>query len=159
MRRLRLLLKQVLHLDESPHRTAVAFALGAFIAFSPTYGLHTLSAVFCTWAFRLNFIALMAGTLINNPWTLVPILGATFWTGFSIMGIPDAPSFAWRDLTVEAIYLQARPYALPFFTGGLVLSLLAAAVAYPLAYYFVSQYRTRMRHPEPADSRLPRESS
>ncbi|MFB3071649.1 MAG: DUF2062 domain-containing protein, partial [Nitrospirales bacterium] len=39
-------LTQVLHLQESPHRTALAFALGIFIAFSPTYGLHTLSAIF-----------------------------------------------------------------------------------------------------------------
>ena len=40
-------LKQLLHLKESPHRTALAFAVGAFIAFSPTYGLHTLSVLFC----------------------------------------------------------------------------------------------------------------
>lgn len=159
MRRLRSLLTQVLHLDESPHRTALAFAVGAFIAFSPTYGLHTLSAIFCTWAFRLNFIAVMAGSLINNPWTLVPILGATLWAGFEIMGIPDVPAIAWHDLSVEAIYLQVRPYALPFFMGGLVLSLLASALAYPLAYYFVSHYRRRNPNADTAEGRLPRESS
>src|SRR5437763_1004449 len=70
-------LSQILHLHESPHRTALAFAVGAFIAFSPTYGLHTLSVAFCTWAFRLNCVALLAGSLINNPWTVLPIVGAT----------------------------------------------------------------------------------
>jgi uncharacterized protein len=159
MRRLRALLTRVLHLDESPHRTALAFAVGAFIAFSPTYGLHTLSAVFCTWAFRLNFLALMAGSLINNPWTLVPILGATFWTGFAIMGLPDVPAVTWKDLTAEAIYLQVRPYALPFFIGGMALSLAAAAIAYPVAYYFVSQHRLRNPSAQTTEGRLPGESS
>jgi uncharacterized protein (DUF2062 family) len=40
-RSFRALLRQVLHLQESPRRTALAFALGVFIAFSPAYGLHT----------------------------------------------------------------------------------------------------------------------
>ncbi|TKB87160.1 MAG: DUF2062 domain-containing protein, partial [Nitrospira sp.] len=36
----RSLFRQVLHLDETPHRTALAFAIGSFIGFSPAYGLH-----------------------------------------------------------------------------------------------------------------------
>jgi uncharacterized protein (DUF2062 family) len=159
VKRIRSLIKQALHLDESPHRTALAFALGVFIAFSPTYGLHTLSAVFCSWAFRLNFLAVMAGSLLNNPWTMVPILGATFWTGFQIMGIPDVPALHWSDLSVESFYQQIRPYAVPFFIGGLTLSVIGAAVSYPLAYYFVNQYRIRKAHTDSAEDRLPRGSS
>jgi uncharacterized protein (DUF2062 family) len=159
MKRIRTLLKQVLHLDESPHRTALAFAIGVFIAFSPTYGLHTLSAVFASWAFRLNFLALMAGTLLNNPWTLVPILGATFWTGFEVMAMPDIPPLEWQDLSLESLYLHVRPYALPFFIGGMVLSMMGSAVAYPLAYYVVSQYRSRRPAVGATNGRLPRESS
>ena len=82
-------LARLLHLKESPHRTALAFAVGVFIAFSPTYGLHTLSVLFCAWAFRLNAVALLAGSLITNPWTLVPVLGATLWTGVQLTGLPE----------------------------------------------------------------------
>ena len=56
----RSLLKQVLHLQESPQRTALAFAIGVFIGFSPAYGLHTVMVLICSWALRLNFLALMA---------------------------------------------------------------------------------------------------
>lgn len=153
------MLREVLHLDESPHRTALAFAVGVFIAFSPTYGLHTLSVVFFSWALRLNFLALMTGSLINNPWTLAPILGATFWTGLQVMGIPDAPPLHWRDLSVESFYQQVRPYAVPFFIGGLILSTGAAAIAYPVAYYFVSQYRRRRAKGNVTEPGLPRQSS
>ena len=147
----RSMLKQVLHLQESPQRTALAFAIGVFIAFSPTYGLHTAMVLFCTWALGLNFLALFAGALLNNPWTVVPILGATYWVGAFLLGRSDAPSFDWHDVSFRAIYEQIMPYAVPFFLGGFVLSLLGAALAYPLAYYFVAKYRQShpLNRPEP----------
>lgn len=137
----RSLLRQVLHLQESPERTALAFAIGIWIAFSPFYGLHTIFVVFGTWLFRLNFIAIMAGNLINNPWTTVPILGLTYWTGAFILGRTETPSFNWTDLSLGAIYDQVMPYVIPFFIGGFALSMLAMAIAYPLAYYLISKYR------------------
>jgi len=137
----RLLLKQVLHLQESPQRTALAFAIGVFIGFSPLYGLHTVMVFFCAWALRLNLLALMAGAFLNNPWTVVPILGATYWVGALLLGRSDSPSFDWQDVSFSAIYAQVMPYATPFFLGGLVLSLLGSALAYPLAYFFVAKYR------------------
>jgi len=146
------LMKRLLHLRESPERTALAFALGVFIAFSPTYGLHTAMVLFCTWALGLNFLALMAGALVNNPWTMVPILGATYWVGATILGQSDAPAFDWHDLSFSAIYDQVMPYAAPFFLGGFVLSLLGTVLAYPLAYYFLAKHRRS--HP-PAEPLLP----
>ncbi|MCC6139091.1 MAG: DUF2062 domain-containing protein [Nitrospira sp.] len=134
-------LKQVLHLQESPKRTATAFAIGTAIAFCPFYGFHTLLAIGCTWGFRLNFIAIMAGNLINNPWTLIPILGATYWTGALLLGQTETPSFDWHDLSFSGIYEQVLPYAIPFALGGIVLSLIGSLLAYPTACYFISKYR------------------
>jgi uncharacterized protein (DUF2062 family) len=149
----RSLMKQVLHLRESPQRTALAFAIGVFIGFSPAYGLHTVMVFFFAWALRLNLLALMAGAFLNNPWTVVPILGATYWVGALLLGRSDNPSFNWQDLSFSAIYEQVMPYAVPFFLGGFALSLLGAALAYPLAYYFVSKYR--QSHPLDLTEPLP----
>lgn len=135
------LLKQVLHLQESPQRTALAFAVGAAIAFCPFYGFHMVLVGLCTWAFGLNFVALLAGALINNPWTIVPILGATYWTGAVIIGQSTSPTFDWNDLSIRAIYEQVIPYALPFAIGGIVLSLISAALSYPIALYVISKHR------------------
>lgn len=145
------LLKQVLHLQESPQRTALAFAVGAAIAFCPFYGFHMILVGLCTWAFGLNFVALLTGALINNPWTIVPILGTTYWTGAVIMGQSNSPSFDWNDLSIRAIYEQVMPYALPFAIGGLLLSLISAALCYPVALYVISKHRQQAaaRHAEP----------
>lgn len=138
---IRSLLRQVLHLQESPQRTALAFAIGVFIGFSPLYGLHTIMVFFFAWALRLNFLALMAGAFLNNPWTVVPILGATYWAGALLLGRSDSPSFDWHDVSFSAIYAQVMPYAVPFFLGGFVLSFLGAALAYPLTYFVIAKYR------------------
>lgn len=137
----RSLLRQVLHLEESPQRTALAFAVGAAIAFCPLYGFHMVLVGICSWAFRLNFVALLAGAFINNPWTLVPVLGATYWIGAVILGRSDRPSFDWNELGFRAIYEQVMPYAVPFVVGGIVLSLVAAMVSYPLALYLITKHR------------------
>jgi uncharacterized protein (DUF2062 family) len=144
-------LTKVLHLQEPPHRTALAFALGVFIAFSPTYGLHTLSAIFFAWAFRLNFAAILLGNFVNNPWTTVPILGATMWTGFFLLGMPDVPPFSWDSLSAEAIFEVALPYILPFTLGACTLSLLGALIAYPLSLFLISRYqKQRLAAHDPA---------
>lgn len=144
--RLRAQLSHLLHLNESPHRIALAFALGLFIAFSPTYGFHTLSAVFLIWAFRLNAVAVMAGAFVNNPWTVVPILAATFWTGFALLGRPEGNgAFQWESLSLEQLYGQIQLYIVPFVVGGLVLSLAAAVIAYPIVYAIVARVRARRR--------------
>jgi uncharacterized protein (DUF2062 family) len=154
IQRLKTQLHQILHLDESPQRTALAFAVGVFIAFSPTHGLHTLMALFCTWAFRLNFLALMAGVFVNNPWTFVPILGATLWTGLIVLGMPPVEALTWSDVSFATVYRQVSPYIVPFLVGGLVLSVLGAAISYPISYWVISKYRVRKTH-APAGNRLP----
>lgn len=146
MARLHALIKQVLHLQESPHRTALAFAVGSGIAFCPLYGFHMVLVGLCTWAFKLNFIALLTGALINNPWTIVPILGATYWTGAIVLGRSESPAFDWNELGFQAVYEQVMPYAVPFAVGGVVLSLIAAILSYPLALYLITKHRQSAAH-------------
>ena len=152
-RSFRALLRQVLHLQESPQRTALAFAVGVFIAFSPAYGLHTLMVVLCTWLFGLNFLALLAGAFVNNPWTIVPILGASYWTGALLLGQTDSPVFRWDDLSFTGIYEQVFPYAVPFALGGFTLSIIGALLSYPVAYVLVQRHRAA--HETPAARPLP----
>jgi uncharacterized protein len=140
-RSFRALLRQVLHLQEPPKRTALAFALGVFIAFCPAYGLHTLMVVLFTWLFGLNFVALLAGALINNPWTIIPILGATYWTGAFLLGRTDTPTFTWNDMSFSGIYDQVLPYAVPFTVGGVFLSVVGGLLTYPAAYLLLQKYR------------------
>ncbi|HBP88683.1 MAG TPA: DUF2062 domain-containing protein [Nitrospirales bacterium] len=134
-------LTQVLHLRETPHRTALAFALGVFIAFAPHYLLHTASVVFCAWAFRLNFLALLLGSFINNPWTLVPILAASLYTGLLLVGTASSTTIEWEQMRVDNMFDMLSPYLVPFIVGACTLAIVGSLIAYPIMRWAITRYR------------------
>lgn len=134
-------LTNVLHLRETPHRTALAFALGVFIAFAPHYLFHTASVVFCAWAFRLNFLALFLGSLINNPWTLIPILAASLYTGMLLVGASSTTTIEWDQMRVDNIFEMLSPYLIPFLVGACALAIVGSLIAYPVMRWAIIRYR------------------
>ncbi len=148
---MRATIREALALRHTPHQTALAFSLGVFIAFSPTYGLHCVSAVFVAWMFRLNFPALLVGSLMNNPWTVVPILAATMWTGMYLVGMSNVPDFAWEHFSLYGFYEWVMPLLLPFTLGALTLGVLGALLAYPVGLFLATRY-ARQRPAPPGKS-------
>ena len=146
MESLRQHLTQVLHLQETPHRTALAFAIGVFIAFAPHYLFHTASAVFCGWMFRLNYVAIFLGSFINNPWTLIPILAASLYTGVFLMGESSHPTIEWHQLTMDNIFDILSPYLIPFLIGACTLAVIGSLLAYPIMRWTITRYRRVTHH-------------
>jgi uncharacterized protein (DUF2062 family) len=143
--RIKKTVQQILHLGDSPRRTALAFAIGVFIAFSPTYGLHTLSVLLCAWAFRLNVVAMLAGSFINNPWTVVPILASTMWVGLQLVPIGDPPTLDWTHFNIPILWQQFKPYFFPFVVGATVLGIVCSLITYPLVLFGLRRYHDTQR--------------
>ncbi len=146
--------RQILHLGDSPRRTALAFACGVLIAFSPSYGLHTVAVFVLAWAFRLNFLALMAGNLLNNPWTFLPIIAGSMWVGLLVYPVGTTPKIDWTyfgDLMiwdqVQLLWTEFRPYIAPFVIGHILLGLIAAGIGYILVYEAIVRFRKRQGRP------------
>lgn len=150
---LRQRLVQVLHLQETPHRTALAFAIGAFIAFAPHYLFHTASVVFCAWMFRLNYLAVFLGSLINNPWTLIPILAASLYTGLFLVGESSSTTVEWEQLTMDNIFDMLWPYLIPFLIGACTLAVIASLLAYPVMRWTITRYRN-VTHNKSSETRV-----
>jgi uncharacterized protein len=146
--------RRLLALDDPPERTALAFSVGVFIAFSPFLGLHTIMATVLAFAFRFNKVAIYAGTFINNPFlTLVPIIVASYGVGALLLGRPlglppggaellrDPHPLAaayWREL-----FASGWEILLPFAVGGTVLSVVCSAAAYPVTLRLLRAHRRR----------------
>jgi uncharacterized protein (DUF2062 family) len=58
----------LLHLDESPWRSALALAVGVFLSFTPFWGFQTVLALLLATVFRLNRAVTVTGTWLNLPW-------------------------------------------------------------------------------------------
>src|SRR5207253_9462414 len=65
-------LDALLHIDDTPKRTAGAFALGVFFGFSPFLGLHTLLGILFAFLLNLNRVAVLLGVYSNLPWVIGP---------------------------------------------------------------------------------------
>lgn len=146
--------RRLLAIDDPPERTALAFSIGVFIAFSPFLGLHTIMATFVAFAFRFNKIAIYAGTFINNPFlTLVPIIIVSYATGALIMGrplsIPDEGVQLLKNPEIfstdyyRQIFKQSWFIVEPFALGATVLSVVCSVLAYPITLKALRVYRNR----------------
>jgi uncharacterized protein (DUF2062 family) len=143
---LRQRLTQILHLQETPHRTALAFAIGVFIAFAPHYLFHTASTVLFAWLFRLNYLAVFLGSLVNNPWTLIPILAASLYVGLFVLGESSTTTIEWDQLTMDNLFDMLTPYLIPFLIGASVLAILGSILAYFLMRWTITRYRNVSHH-------------
>jgi hypothetical protein len=134
--------RALLRLDDPPHELALAFALGVFVAFSPTIGLHTLSCLALGWLFRLNKLVILTAAFINNPWTIVPLYGFCIWFGVKLLGGGVAvPQIPWGELNLTNSYLILKPYLWAFIAGTLVVGAVVAFLSYFLVHAVVVRYR------------------
>ena len=149
--------RRLLAIDDPPERTALAFSIGVFIAFSPFLGLHTIMATALAFLFRFNKIAIYTGTFVNNPFlTLVPIIIASYAVGAFILGkplrIPDEGLELLKNPRIftgeyyEKLFVQCwNNVVWPFSVGALALSVVCSLVAYPLTLRALRAYRSRKK--------------
>src|SRR5436190_22317603 len=81
---LRRVLGQLLHVDDTPERTAAAFALGVFFGFSPFIGFHTLLGIAFAFLLNLNRVAVLLGVYSNLPWVIGPYYAIVTMVGAQI---------------------------------------------------------------------------
>jgi uncharacterized protein (DUF2062 family) len=131
-------LRQVLIVQESPHKIAFAFAVGVFIGMSPLLGIHTLLGIAFAWKFRLNKFITLIGVFVTNPWTIVPIYTLGTWVGAQLMGIHDViPEIEWNHITLLGFMNDFRPLLVAFIAGTTCIGLISALISYLIIYHAV----------------------
>jgi hypothetical protein len=146
-------LDALLHIDDSPERTAAAFALGVFFGFSPFLGFHTLLGIVFAFLLNLNRVAVLIGVYANLPWFLAPYYAAATMVGTEITGrVAPLESIESRLRAVfqlslvhgdfwRQLIIVIKPFLLPFAMGSTICALLLSAGAYHLALAFIASRR------------------
>jgi uncharacterized protein (DUF2062 family) len=145
-------LDALLHIDDTPQRTAAAFALGVFFGFSPFLGLHTLLGILFAFLLNVNRVAVMLGVYSNLPWVIAPYYAFVTMAGAKITGHNAPPNFkgqigALFDLSLfhadfwHRLITILKPLLVPYLVGSMIGAILLAAIAYPIALAFVTSRR------------------
>lgn len=145
---LRRAFRNLLNLDDPPERTALAFAIGTLIGFSPLLGLHTIIAAVIAVIWRLNKAALFTGVYISNPWTVAPVIAVSWAIGRLFVAAPpiELPQFTISALANAEFWQQIGSQwrqLLPFAIGSMIVSILCSLVSYPLMLYVLRSYRRK----------------
>ena len=145
-------LDTLLHIDDTPERTAAAFALGVFFGFSPFLGLHTILGILFAFLFSLNRVAVLLGVYSDLPWFIAPYYAFVTMAAARITGHRLPPRF--RSQVGELFELSLfkgefwhrlitilKPLLFPYAVGSFFGALILGAIAYPLALAFVTSRR------------------
>jgi uncharacterized protein len=145
-------LERLLHVQDTPQRTAAAYALGVFFGFSPFLGLHTLLAVALAFLLNLNRVAVLLGVYSNLPWIIAAYYTTTTMIGAAITRTRLPPEFGQRFVDLfqhsvmssifwREIWVLLSPLTWPFVVGSLIGAVVVSSCAYPLALAFVTSRR------------------
>lgn len=147
------LVKRLLHADDPPHRLALGAAIGMFVTFLPLVGFQMALVVVLATLLRANKAVGLPIVWITNPATVVPIFYACYVVGRWMLGHKaigwhwwielESPPPGWWESTCF-YYSKLMQVAWPLWAGCLVVATVAAVLAYPIAYWIVANYRTRL---------------
>jgi len=148
--------EKLLHVHDTPERTAAAFAMGVVVGFSPLLGLHTAIGLALAFAFNLNRVAVVVGVYLLLPWFIGPYYAASTALGAWITGARMPPDFVprleaiWRTEDwwgrLVALGNMLRPLLPSYLIGSTILALILGAIAYYASLAFI---RARRRHHPP----------
>jgi uncharacterized protein (DUF2062 family) len=156
---LRTRLRRLVGLNESADRLATAWAVGVAIGLSPFIGLHTVVGLLLAFAFRLNKVDVLLGTLVVNPWTRPPYFAWAVVFGQWITGIrvgriqvPELSlllsAHAWHQ---HSAWL--RPLLHTWMAGAGVTCLVGGLATYLLVRRFIHFHRRREQERRTRDVR------
>lgn len=151
--------ERLLHIHDTPERTARAFAIGVAVGFSPLLGLHTALGLAIAFALNLNRVAVLLGLWINLPWFIGPFyaLATAFGAWILQTGMPadfmehleriwQTPGMVDR---LQALGEFLRPLLPAYLLGSSILAAILAIAAYFISLWFIRTRKIlKIRHPE-----------
>jgi uncharacterized protein (DUF2062 family) len=146
-------LKWVVRLRRSPRAIAGGFALGTFIAFTPTFGVQLGIALFMATLMNVNRPAALASVWISNVVTLAPIYTSNYWVGSLFIPGPSVTEVygTFIGLTAKLVKIDlwevveqfnilmglGREIILPLTLGSIIVGLAAAGLVYLVSIYLI----------------------
>ena len=150
---------KLLHVHDTPERTAMAFAMGIAVGFSPFLGLHTAIGLALAFFFNLNRVAVLIGMYLHLPWFMGPYYAGATALGAWMTGARMPPDFLPRLQAIwqlhgwwvrfEALGHLLRPLLPSYLLGSSILALILGTVAYYASLAFIrARRRLHPHHPE-----------
>lgn len=152
--------RSLLFIQDTPHSIALGTAIGLFIAWTPTVGIHMILVVAAAMLLRANKLAGLVAVYVSNPLTMLPMYWIEYWLGalvleqrFTYDEMRRALDYSGWDGFKSAIWTLCVELAGPMWLGGLVLAIASAVPGYYLTRWAVERFQARQVIPAAAVDR------
>jgi uncharacterized protein len=146
------LVQTILSLEDTEHSIALGTAIGLFVAWTPTVGIHMILVVGLTLLLRANKAAGLIAVYLSNPLTIVPM----YWIDYRLGALFLHQELTYTELRMilhyhgwdgfkAAFWKICVELAGPMWLGGLVLAFVHAIPGYYLTRWAVVRFRRRNR--------------
>jgi uncharacterized protein (TIGR03546 family) len=140
--------RSILALDDTPHAVALGTAIGLFVAWTPTVGVHMILVVALAFLLRANRLAGLIAVYISNPFTILPM----YWIEYKLGALALEKEISYDELAQvvhhhgwsgwwDAFWRLCIDLGGPMWLGGLLLATVNAVPAYYLTRWAVERYR------------------
>ncbi|HBF13108.1 MAG TPA: hypothetical protein DDW49_06950 [Deltaproteobacteria bacterium] len=128
IRKLRTYYHKLIASHATPREVAGGFALGIFVAMTPTIGFHTIITLALAAFTRQNKIASLLGCWVVNPLTLFPVFYFIYRIGHWLLGTRHIRQLRPESLT-DMLHMGQSVMA-PLLVGGVFVGLVSAFASY-----------------------------
>lgn len=131
---------EVLKIKHTPNSIALGFALGTFIAISPTFGFGILIGMIILLFFKnISKLSMLAAFIVWNPLLLMPVYLLSYKLGDILLD--NVPPIKFNIVFLNQIYdLSAR-----FLVGNMIISVSFSLMFYILIRYFARKYQEKLK--------------
>lgn len=164
---LRFIQNRILHVDDSPERSARGIAIGLFVGFLPLLGIQMVIAFFVAKILKANKVLAMLSAWISNPLTAVFIYYPCYRVGSFLLSHSGKPQYSSQQLehiienTFSAdnifgefftanfwkeVYSVSMAIGLEMLIGGIILGFIAGKIGYWISLKAIERYRRRRHH-------------
>ncbi|WP_336276293.1 DUF2062 domain-containing protein [Bartonella sp. CB178] len=156
-RSFRYMYKRILRISSTPHKVALGFSIGIFLACSPFFGVHMILAVFFSWMLRGNFAAAIFGTVFSNPLTFLFIVTVDYKIGYLCLSFfSDVSEISlsqvralFYGLTFSNVSILFRDawnsIMMPMILGGTILGFILGSFSYVGVYRAITRFQKKRR--------------
>lgn len=159
---------RIKRLPDTPHKIALGISFGAFVTFTPFFGLHFFMAAGLAYLFRGNVLAALLGTFVGNPITFPFIAPISYRLGLWMLGdghegrvwskvkngVAETWSTIWTNTKSlfgyepspwEGVYTFFYDVFWPYLVGGILPGIVCGVVMYFVSKPMITAYQKRRR--------------
>ena len=126
----------------SPSEMARGVFIGLFVAFTPTFGVQSVSSIFLAAIFRGNKILAGLVPFVTNPVTMPFFYGGTYLLGASVLQNPIDSTFLSKP-SLTGLWGMGGDIFSALWVGGIILGFVVGLIGYFMALVFGPKIQMR----------------